>query len=648
MTALETRPGRMTRWEWVVLAAVIALAAVLRLARPDLTEFKADEGRLLTLALETSGGQVAVHGIASSVGFPNAPMSVWLYALPLTLWRHPYAATMFTGVLNTLAVGGVYWIARRYWGVTAALVAALLLAAGPWAILFSRKIWAQNLLPIFAVAWAIGAMLAFIEERRPFVVLHLVSLAVAVQIHPAAIGLVPATALCLVVFRRRLAWRWLLFGGLLVSLTAAPFLWYLRGQWRGAGLSIATSQTMAEISLDSLRLALAIFTGHGIEPLAAEGFALPAGAVIARWLWLALVIVGAGIAALGAARDWPRPRSQASLVLLAWFLAPVLVFVWHRTPVYIHYFIAGLPAACLLGGVAFGELYDRWPAPVRPLAWAGLVLLVGLQLLGWFTLMRTVTARPAAGGFGVPLGTKLAAVESARRLATATGAAEVLLAGDGANAATDDFPAEFIALLADETVRTVDLNAEAVFPGASVVVLLGDAAADGPASTRDLYLAAADEAVTIMDGDEVRYTVLPLPANAGPLPDVALSEPALLANFTRITGHDALQATDHGLVWDLFWRTADNPDPGDYHLFNHLLDATGERVAQADGAAFAAWQWRGGDTVVSRFILPAVPEAVTPLTMRVGMYHFPSLQSVPVLDAAANPAGDAIELRPDP
>ena len=41
MTANEARPGRPTRAEWLAFATVIALAAVVRLARPDLTEFKA-------------------------------------------------------------------------------------------------------------------------------------------------------------------------------------------------------------------------------------------------------------------------------------------------------------------------------------------------------------------------------------------------------------------------------------------------------------------------------------------------------------------------------------------------------------------------------------------------------------------------------
>jgi hypothetical protein len=98
-----------------------------------------------------------------------------------------------------------------------------------------------------------------------------------------------------------------------------------------------------------------------------------------------------------------------------------------------------------------------------------------------------------------------------------------------------------------------------------------------------------------------------------------------------------------GYLWDVYWRPADDPDPADYHIFNHLLDEAGLRLAQADGAAFAGMQWRPGDIVISRFLLTHV-EGLPPLTMRVGMYKFPSLENVPVLDEAANPVADAVEI----
>mgnify|MGYP001338155789 FL=1 len=648
--AKRSRFRGTTRGEILIILLILAVAAATRLGRPDLIEFKADEGRLMTLALEMAGGEFARRGISSSTGFPNAPMSVWLYAIPLRLWPHPYAATLFTGLLSVAAVGGAYWLARRYWGVRAAAVAALMLAASPWAIIFSRKIWAQDLLPLFAVGWAIGAALAFVEGRRAFLVLHLVCLAIAVQIHPAALGLVPVTILFLLVFRRRVDWRYLLLGGLLAALTAAPFLWYLFGRWQAeGGLSLSSGDAARPISLDSLRLIFTITTGEGARSLAGAGHDGLPGEVVARWLWLAWIICGVVWAIRQLIGRWDAPSSKVAFICLAWFFVPALSFVWQWTPVYLHYFIAVMPAPFILAGAFFSRLLDRLRPRGQMAAWAVAIVLIAMQLASWVYVMAAVAANPLAGGFGIPLGVKLSAADGARRMLEESAATEVLLVGAGSNPEQEDFSAEFRALLHDVPRRYVDLNSEAVFPGGRSVVLLDTALADEPTSTRELYKwAAEDERSFPVPGTDVAYTTMELSPVAFPVADVSLQPEPLLANFVRFIGHNALVDVPEGQLWDIYWRPADNPDPSEFHLFNHLIDGTRTRVAQVDGAAFSGYQWRTGDVVISRFLLPSTSEAQPPLTMRVGMYRFPSLENVPVLDEAANPTADAIELPLNP
>jgi hypothetical protein len=96
--------------------------------------------------------------------------------------------------------------------------------------------------------------------------------------------------------------------------------------------------------------------------------------------------------------------------------------------------------------------------------------------------------------------------------------------------------------------------------------------------------------------------------------------------------------------WRLTWQTADGPAGRAFHFFNHLLDAGGQRVAQADAAAFDPGQWRQGDVVVSSFAMEVPGEAQSPFTMRVGMYIFGSGENVPVLDVAGNAAADAVAI----
>ncbi|MEO8608446.1 MAG: glycosyltransferase family 39 protein, partial [Chloroflexota bacterium] len=134
----------LQRRDWLVLVTVLIIAALLRLGEPGIVEFKHDEAMLSLMAQDmVSGKGIPFTGIPSSVGVPNPPISVYLLALPYALSSNPLFATMFIAALNVLGVGLLWWIAHRYIGRTAAILAALIYAVNPWAILYSRKIWAQ-------------------------------------------------------------------------------------------------------------------------------------------------------------------------------------------------------------------------------------------------------------------------------------------------------------------------------------------------------------------------------------------------------------------------------------------------------------------------------------------------------------------------
>jgi hypothetical protein len=109
-----------------------------------------------------------------------------------------------------------------------------------------------------------------------------------------------------------------------------------------------------------------------------------------------------------------------------------------------------------------------------------------------------------------------------------------------------------------------------------------------------------------------------------------------------VVGYSAT-INDDSLDWQLHWRVGAGSTV-DYHWFNHLYNAQGVRLQQADQSAFYAGAWREGDYVISFFTLTDPPTDLSSLTMRSGMYVYPSLEGVSVLDIAANPAGDFIEI----
>lgn len=638
---------------------ILLLAGLLRMAAPGLTEFKADEARLLALALDMAEGQFALRGISSSVGFPNFPASVWIYSLPLILWPHPYAATIFTGFLNTLAVAASYWFVRRYWGAPAALVTLAMFAVAPWAVIFSRKIWAQNLLPLFVIGWAISAALALVEERPKFIWLHFLCLALAVQIHLAAIALVPATTVLLLIFRRRVHWRSLFIGLAIAALTIIPFAVYL-GQVSGefALPKTITAPSEAGLTADSLLFTTMISLGTHIHSLAgAEAYqdflALIPPMAPVYWIWGLLILSGVGWLAWQVWKNWQAAASQTGLIVLVWLFLPPLFFLWHSTPVFLHYFIATLPAQYIAAGVAFSQIPTLparlWPGAgpnarraLGAAAWAILATTIAAQLWAVATLTNFLGHTVTPGAFGVPLAMKLEAAGQARDLLQETAAREILVAGDGESPRLDSFPAEWDVLLRDLPHRFVNTQHSALFPAEAAVVVL-DGRASSPPWTGDLYQQAASTTAEVpLRPGEGSFYILTLDGDARPEPAVLLDPPILLANWVNFLGHDHFGRLDPATgLWQVHWRTGDNPDPAQYQFFSHLLDKNEARVGQVDEAAFSPRQWAAGDTVISRFVIPWPESAAPPLSMRVGMYRYPSLENVPLLDEAGNPAMDA-------
>src|SRR5207248_9354403 len=136
----------------------------------------------------------------------------YLIAAPLALVRSPLAAAALVAAANVLAVWLTYIVGKRCFSRFVGVGAAALLAFSPWGIVFSRKIWAQDLLPICTTLFALQ-LHALLIGRRPRAVFWLIVIAaVATQLHFSAWILAAVAALALVLGRQVVTRRWLIWG----------------------------------------------------------------------------------------------------------------------------------------------------------------------------------------------------------------------------------------------------------------------------------------------------------------------------------------------------------------------------------------------------------------------------------------------------
>src|ERR1041384_8462668 len=86
-------------------------------------------------------------------------------------------------------------------------------ATAPWAVIYSRKIWAQDFVPVF-VTGLMWAMHALVVGQKPKAIFWAVLLPLCViQIHFSGLALTAMVVAILLLLRPKMDWRFAVAGG---------------------------------------------------------------------------------------------------------------------------------------------------------------------------------------------------------------------------------------------------------------------------------------------------------------------------------------------------------------------------------------------------------------------------------------------------
>ena len=476
----------------ILFLAILLLAVGLRFYRLDGVEYKLDEANISRLALNmVRTGRVPVWGLGSSVGIYNGALSEWLLAIPYAASSSPLVATGFVAAFNVLAVAMTFAFTRKMAGPAAGLIAALLFAVAPWAVLNSRKLWAQDLLPPFVIAYLWTAYLAFVEEKPWWLIGHVLALAACIQLHYSALTLVFLTVFLILLFWwRKWLWQVLVVMAVVGVLGFIPFLYLdattiapdaITGQSHAFPNITRIIQTVlyrkAVVDTTAFQMAWLMTTGTDLHSLAgASEFRnylsslLPVAPLFAALGML--VLVALTWALWRAARARNDAQAKAGFVVAMGMIFPTLLFVWHSTPVFPHYFILLYPWPYVL--VA---MFIVWLAQQRPrwrvAGWGGalIVVIAAAQIYGYLSIIQFVAGRNTPGGYGTPVGLTLQAVRSAEQMAREM-KGNILVLADGDNVEADEV-ASIWDVLVDPAFapRVVDRRQAMVYPTAPAAVV---------------------------------------------------------------------------------------------------------------------------------------------------------------------------------
>lgn len=189
---------KLSRREWYFIGAIVLLALILRLYRIDgYLTFLGDEGRDVRIVRDLLRGNFVFIGPMTSIGnMYLGPLYYYLIAPALFLsGGSPVGPAVMVALLMTVTVYLTWHLARTWFGRFPALIAALLFALSPVAIIYSRSSWNPNPMPFFALVaiWAIDQV--WQKKRFAFLSLAAFSLAAALQMHYLGLLLIPTLAI---------------------------------------------------------------------------------------------------------------------------------------------------------------------------------------------------------------------------------------------------------------------------------------------------------------------------------------------------------------------------------------------------------------------------------------------------------------------
>ncbi len=619
MTTAPKAKRYQVNWQQTALILILVIGAFLRFYGLGDIEFNVDQIYPIWQALNTiETGDLPLAGQGTSVLFDNPPMTGYLLLPFMLLTRLALVAFIVTITLNTFAIWLTYRALLQLVGPHPALVGTALFAFNPWIIEDSRRTWVQSLMPFFVclIFWALVPVLLQ-QTRHPKrrLLIGLVGLAVFANTYLLSYALTAPVGLLLLIFWKRIPKQTLFIGAGVFLLLFALYAIGLASQWDETRHKTDEFLTGgSRLTDEALSHAIRLVTGH--EYAVARGTDAPADDAQRRadisqfihWFWLVALVLGVGKALyyLVAQQPTKLPRA-AALILLVWFLLPVIMMSYVSRSVHPFYLLLSVPAG---HGLAAWAL-----APLLQIATSQRAIISMLILTGLFNGLNAIRFPQ-----------ETAATPGAHIPYTLSLESSINFGNDIREAFKDG-----MTVYTPADVWAPMVMAGDIFP----VVQIGDV-----------------EQMTVIPRQGGLYTLYHGP-NEGltpPMHGKITTVPLRLVDGTRLTvwevqqerfnpPHRTDKPSDIGvrfIGWDLsealrpgniihlrtYWQVDSlHPERGQWTFapYAHLFTGNGQKII-SDGVLVPSGTWDVGDWMIQELSIEVPPDSIGPYSINIGLY----------------------------
>ena len=343
---------------WV--AIIFLLSAVFRLYNLNLIEFKSDEATTIYQTVRFFEQPYLIErGLISGTGVYNFPFFNYLMVI-LAVWsRDPQFLSGIIALINSLLVGVFFMFAKKYYGLMTALFASSLLAFSPWGIIFSRKIWAQDLILLFfiPILWFLHEII--LRKNTKVVFPMFLLLVLLAQLHGSGLFLLIVSVLIFLVFRVRFSLKSAVAGVLIGLIPAIPyFLFQINAlpMCPDCEAFLKYKNAIRIFDFNNFLRPFQIISGLGYHFILGRNYndfisTYPLVNQLKYIFTLGFFGIITGII-------FVIFNERKYLFLVMYFILIPLFYLITRTPAYMHYFVIVLPISALLFAISVTSIYS--------------------------------------------------------------------------------------------------------------------------------------------------------------------------------------------------------------------------------------------------------------------------------------------------
>lgn len=642
----ENHPVTLTPQK-IALALILTLGFFLRFHHLADIEFNIDQIYPLWQALTTiDTGKFPLAGQGTSVLFANPTLTGYIFLPFLLLSRVPLMAYLVTLTLNSFAIWLVYRALKRLIGVNPALIATALFAFNPWIIEDSRRTWVQSLLPFFIclIFWALTPVLTQ-QTRKPakWLLITLIAAAIFANTYLLAYFIFAPIALLILLFWKRIPRQALLIGISVFAIFLSLYLVGLAREWDNTR-SKADAFFSGESRLTDEALSHALRLVTGWEYAEARGLYAPADDAnlrnslsnIVHWAWAGILLLGLlrAMYILFARRQFSAHERDVALILLVWFILPILAMSYVKRQVHPFYLMFTVPAGHALAAWALSPLVKTAyslsiPSQTRTFSPKRLpflseqthyivsrlvtVALIFTGTINGLNSIRFAQETAAHPGEHIPYTLPLQeAIGLGRKIHDAYQPEMTVYTQ------MDDWTPMVLAGKIFPVIHTLDTDHMIVVPRAGGLYTQFSAAGE---SLEPIMHGAIMQPPPVYFEDGTRVSVWQVRQNFQPR--IHADVPSDIG--VRFLGWHLLEPLRAGQTSHLrtYWQV--DSLPADRYSWNfvpyvHVFDGSGERFLIVDGVRLPVESWQVGDWMVQQFIIEIPAERNGTYTVNAGIF----------------------------